>query len=211
MYNPYINFTKDYFRNAKPVVDSFHVVQWINRKIAAYITEVKKKYQDRDKELLKEENFRNNRNYQTRKDSKEVYLLKNYKWFLLMAQEDIEYKEERKFNRTLGMYLDTYQLEQLFLKLDDKFKEIRDLKDTYITFNRTIFEDKIQLQCEFYKIVSAYEKSEIQMFKEFAVLLERYKFEIFASFLYIKVSSKKYKETLRRLSNGPLESFNNVP
>ena len=49
------------------------------------------------------------------------------------------------------------------------------------------------------------------MFRDFAGLLNRYKPEIFASFLYIKVSSKKYKETLRRLSNGPLESFNNIP
>ena len=211
MYNPYINYTKDYFRHAKAVVDSFHVVQWINRKITSYITEVKKKYQERDKALLREENFRNNHDYETRKDSKEVYLLKNFKWFLLMAQQDVEYKEERKFNRTLGMYLDTYQLEQLFLKLDDKFKEIRDLKDIYITFNRTIFEDENQLEHEFSSIVSIYEKSEIQMFRDFAGLLNRYKPEIFASFLYIKVSSKKYKETLRRLSNGPLESFNNIP
>lgn len=29
MYNPYINYTSKYFKNAKAVVDSFHVVQWI--------------------------------------------------------------------------------------------------------------------------------------------------------------------------------------
>ena len=99
------------------------------------------------------------------------------------------------------MYLDTYQLEQLFLKLDDKFKVIRNLKDAYVTFNRTIFNDENQLELEFSNIVSIYEKSEIQMFRDFASLLNR----------KIKVSSKKYTETLRRLSNGPLESFNNIP
>lgn len=211
MYNPYINFTKDFFPHSKAVVDSFHVIQWINRKIISYISEVKKKYQIRDKDLLDEENFQNNRNYQSRKDFKEVYLLKNFRWFLLMSKNDIHYNPERRFNRSLGMYLDTYQLEQMFMSLDKNFIKIRDLKEIYIQFNRTVFDDMGLLIHEFDKIVVLYQQCELKMFREFAELLERYKPEILASFTYVSVLSKNHESVIRRLSNGPIESFNNNP
>ncbi|WP_227213630.1 transposase [Faecalibacillus faecis] len=42
MYNPYINYTKRYFPNSIAVVDSFHIVAWLTRKIRYYINNVKK-------------------------------------------------------------------------------------------------------------------------------------------------------------------------
>ncbi len=50
------------------------------------------------------------------------------------------------------------------------------------------------------------------MFREFAKLLVRYNDSIVASFVYARVwSDENHEEILRRLSNGPLESFNNKP
>lgn len=37
MYNPYISYVDKYFPNAVPVVDSFHVLQWITRSIDNYM------------------------------------------------------------------------------------------------------------------------------------------------------------------------------
>ena len=44
MYNPYISFVDKYFPNAVPVVDSFHVVQWVVHAIDMYIRQLEKKY-----------------------------------------------------------------------------------------------------------------------------------------------------------------------
>ena len=71
MYNAYLNLPCSFFKNAISIVDSFHVIQWINNKINIYINSVKKAYQ--------KENYENNRNYQTKKDSREVYILRNFK------------------------------------------------------------------------------------------------------------------------------------
>ena len=50
MYNPYIAYVEKYFPNAVPVVDSFHVIQWITRSIDNYIRQLLKKYRQRDRE-----------------------------------------------------------------------------------------------------------------------------------------------------------------
>ena len=51
MYNPYISYVDKYFPNAVPVVDSFHVLQWVTRSIDNYMRQLLKKYKQRDREL----------------------------------------------------------------------------------------------------------------------------------------------------------------
>ena len=50
MYNPYIAYVDKYFPNATPVVDSFHVTQWIVKLIDNYIRALTKKFKQRDKD-----------------------------------------------------------------------------------------------------------------------------------------------------------------
>ena len=50
MYGPYLELPKKYFNNAISVIDSFHVIAWINNKINLFINDVKKEYQKRDDE-----------------------------------------------------------------------------------------------------------------------------------------------------------------
>lgn len=52
MYNPYINYTKRYFPNSIAIIDSFHVISWLNHKIIIYLNALKKKFQDRDRKKL---------------------------------------------------------------------------------------------------------------------------------------------------------------
>ena len=51
MYKPYIAYVETYFPNAIPVVDSFHVIQWITRLIDNHIRQLIKKYHQRYHEL----------------------------------------------------------------------------------------------------------------------------------------------------------------
>ena len=53
MYNPYISYVDKHFPNAVPVVDSFHVLQWVTRSIDNYMRQLLKKYKQRDKILFK--------------------------------------------------------------------------------------------------------------------------------------------------------------
>ena len=79
MYESYLKLPEKYFNNSVSVIDSFHVIAWINNKINLFINEVKKQYQKRDDEKRKEKNYKENKDFIRRKDSKEVYLLKNHR------------------------------------------------------------------------------------------------------------------------------------
>ena len=78
MYNQYIAYVEKYFPNAIPVVDSFHVIQWIVRLIDNYIRVLIKKFKQRDRE----EFLRQHPEIQPPFSiplSNEVYLLQKYR------------------------------------------------------------------------------------------------------------------------------------
>jgi transposase len=125
MYDPYVNYTKNYFRNAKPITDSFHVVKWILHLIQIYINQVKKRYQERDRKALEKKNHDNNSSIEKTKDSREVYILKNANWVLLKNEKNfIDYKG-RKWNHFLNQYMDRYDWEREFIALDPNFNKIK--------------------------------------------------------------------------------------
>lgn len=61
MYNQYISYVDKYFPNAVPVIDSFHVIQWIIHKIDNYIRLLLKKYKQRDREYQEKLSFEQQR------------------------------------------------------------------------------------------------------------------------------------------------------
>ena len=219
MYNPYLNFTKNYFYHSEVIIDSFHVIQWINHKINLYINDVKKKYQNRDKEKLKDSNYHNNTFYKTTRDSREVYFLKKHRWVLLKSQKNIKYSYNRYKNRFLGQYYSTYDYEREFMKLDSKFPEIRRLKELYITFNDDFPKSFDTALSGLNNLISIYKNSSISIFRDFADLLEDHKTEICNSFRTLQDYSNEFyhaslnttKGYFRRISNGPMEGFNRKP
>lgn len=82
------------------------------------------------------------------------------------------------------------------------------MKEEYIYFNddfpKNIDDARIELEI----IIDKYKKCEINIFIEFADLLERYKEEILLSFTELP---HKKDEDGRRISNGPIEGFNRKP
>ena len=208
MYDPYINYTSSYFPNAKVITDSFHVLQWLLRLINNYINEVKKRYQALDRKKLENKNHDHNLDNQTIKESNEVYILKQAKWVLLLNPKNWYYYEPR-FNHRLNRIMDTYSWEKCFLELDDKFKSIRDLKDLYEDFNDSFINDLDGAAKRLDELIDIYRHSDIKIFRDFSNLLIRYRESIVNSFIY--VSSSSDPSVIRRLSNGPLESFNNIP
>lgn len=212
MYEPYINFVTKYFPNAICVVDSFHVIQKLMQSLRNYVNVVKRRYQDKDNAALKEKNYQTNRDNQTIKESNEVYILKHFDWALLKNKDDIEYTLTPYYNRKLRMWLDTYQRENMFLDLDPAFPSLRELKEIYIKFNRDHQDNPKNAAEDLDKTIEIYKNSDYLIFRDFAKLLTRYHDEIVNSFIYVSVKVHNQTDsTLRRVSNGPMESWNNIP
>lgn len=214
MYGPYLNLPEKYFNNSSCIVDSFHVVSFLIRSINNYINSILKRYQSKDNERRKEINIKNNTSYKTIKDSREVALLKNYRFFLLKNRDEIENSGYRYFRRRFAAYLSTSELEKQFMALDPNFETIRDLKEEYIEFNRDYFsknEDEIRNKLE--ELIDKYTDCEISIFKDFAMHLNQFKEQIILSFkdYGVPVKDREREELHRRLSNGPMEGFNRKP
>ncbi len=90
MYNPYIRYVDSYFPNAVPVVDSFHVIQWITHSIDMYIRKLIKKYKQRDRDLYEQQRHPDIMP-QYIPPSREVYLLQKYRWLILANRSNIVY------------------------------------------------------------------------------------------------------------------------
>ena len=184
MYNPYINYTNKYFPTSVSIIDSFHILQWLLTFINRYINGVKKKYLERDRKQLEERNYKNNKDFETQKDSREVYILKHAKWVLLMNRKNM-HTYPRQYNRFLDQYLDSFDWENMFLSLDDHFKEILELKELYEEFNGSFINDYDGATARLTELIQIYKESNIAIFKQFANLLENYFPYIVNSFKYI--------------------------
>lgn len=46
MYEPYLNYMNHYFLNSQTAIDSFHVISWLIDRIAFYLRQLRRKYDD---------------------------------------------------------------------------------------------------------------------------------------------------------------------
>lgn len=213
-YRSYLTMPDKYFPNACTVLDSFHAVKVIISYLNVYINKVMKRYQERDKKALKEKNHDTNRDNKTIKKSREVILLQNYRWVLLRNRDEIHYSYNRYYHKLLGMNVDTYTIEKLFLQLDPHFEGLRELKEEYIQFNQTEYDNEFDILLDLKDLIDKYDRSEQSVFRDFAGFLRKNLTPIVNSFTRIKVyrkSARLEKEYYARLSNGPMESFNRKP
>ena len=212
MYKPYLRLPEEYFPNAVSLIDSFHVISMFISAIHRYVNQVKRRYQERDDRLREEKNYRSNKSYKTMKKSWEVKLLERYEWFLTKNHDDISYTPYYRHIRGVSMWFNPASVEKAFMVLDPYFVEIRDLKEMYVKFNKEHVNDPAGALESLYKIIAVYEKNHLSMYREIASTLKEHAQKIANSFLYI--ASDRYEEnqqTLRRLSNGPMEGFNVNP
>ncbi len=210
-YRQYMDYPDKFFPNAKSILDSFHISRWLETEMNSYIQKVYKKYRDRDLERLKEKNEKWNLDNKSIRWSKETILLRDYRWILLKNRDHIHYDTKMRYNTKLKMNVDTYRLEDMFLALDPKFKEMRDLKEEYISFNNSDYENRAEIEQELSRLIKKFKASDIAMFRDFASLLSRYRNKIVRSFTRVEVVRANKDGYFSRLSNGPMESFNRKP
>ena len=206
MYNQYITYVDKYFPNAVPVVDSFHVIQWIIRKVDNYIRQLLKKYRQRDREL-QEKLSRQQQKTVSFPVSDEVYILQKYRWLILSNQSNILYHSDLRMDPHFHVLMNTYDYESWLFRIAPNLKDYRDFKELYIQFNARNAGNPVSARKELTELIQVYMKSGHEIFREFASLLEKYQDPIINSFIMVeKIGTGKIYDT--RLSNGPIESLN---
>jgi len=206
MYNQYINYVDKYFPNAVSVVDSFHVIQWMNRKIDQYIRQLLRYYKQRDRHLF----------FQRYPDlppethiplSNEVYLLQKYRWLILANPSNITYYTQPRMDHHFHCLMNTFDYEDALFRIDPMLHELRDLKELYLSFNAHNAGHPLEAEKELDNLIDYYLHFGNAIFRDFAQLLVRYHDYIINSF----VMAERYgngKVYSSRLSNGPMESLN---
>ena len=206
MYNPYIAYVEKYFPNAVPVVDSFHVIQWITRSIDSYIRQLLKMYRQRDREYQDKLSIEQQRPV-TLPPSDEVYLLQKYRWLILANQLNIRYRNEPRMDAHFHALMNTYDYEDALFRIDSNLRDFRDLKEKYVQFNARNGGKPIQARAELKELIQEFKRSRFEIFRDFASLLERFEDPVINSFIMVeKIGNGKIYDA--RLSNGPIESLN---
>lgn len=206
MYNQYISYVDKYFPNAVPVVDSFHVIQWITRLIDNYIRQLLRKYRQRDREKAEKLSLELQKPVSL-PPSNEVYLLQKYRWLILSSQSNIKYHSDPRMDSHFRCLMNTYDYEDALFRIDPNLRTFRDLKELYIQFNNHNAGQPVEARRELDKLIPMYKASGYEIFREFGTLLAKYEDPIINSFIMVQRHGhgKIYDS---RLSNGPIESLN---
>ena len=169
-YNQYIDYVDKYFPNAVPVVDSFHVIQWIIRMIDNHIRQLLKYYRQRDRERQEQLSLEEGRPISL-PISDEVYLLKKYRWLILANQDNIHYHSEPRVDQHFHVLMNTYDYEDAIFHIDNKLKDYRELKEMYVRFNSINAGTPTAAREE---LIAFYANSEHSMFRAFEHFRNRF-------------------------------------
>ena len=207
MNNEYLRYVEKYFPNATAVIDSFHVIQWINMELDKHLRSLQKAFAERDIKRQEEKSAETGRQVRLPM-SDEVYLLKNYRFFLLSNADSIKYHDDPHMDRHFRYLMRTADYEELFFRVDPSLKELRDLKERYIRFNTVNAGKPQKAASEIDPLIDLYAHCEQDIFIRFSKLLKRHRDPIINSFILIERLDKDDHSIVSRLSNGPIESMN---
>lgn len=208
MYRPYIGYVDKYFPNAVSVVDSFHVVKFINHQIRLYMSRLARKIRARDEELHRERELLKHRKLQF-VPSREYVLVKHFQWIVLKNQADLKYSEPPRYVPNLGFYADVHKLEYLLFQIDPNLKDFRRLKEKYIRFNNEYGDSPKKARPVLRQLIQEYRFSGFRLFRDIADTLDYHFESIINSFILIERTCPE-GTYLSRLSNGPMESLNRI-
>ena len=134
-----------------------------------------------------------NRDHQTIKKSRELYILTHAKWVLLEDSDDVK-DNGRRYNYVLRQYLDSTDWIKMYLDLDPKFPQIRELRQLYEDFNKGYIDDPDGASQRLDELISIYSESEIYFFRDFSKTLKKYKQGDYQFFYLHNKTGKQYTQ-----------------
>ena len=210
MHNDYLSFVDKYFYNAVSVVDSFHVIQWIRMELEQYLRDLQKAFEQRDEERQSRAPYDGFGRQVRYPMSDEVYLLKNYRFFLFSNDEDIIRYEESHMDKHFRYFMNTAEYERKFFEVDPKLPILRELRNKYVNFNKRNAGKPQKAAVEIDILIDEYKNSGDDIFERFARLLSRYRQPIINSFILLERIGANGDSVISRLSNGPMEATNRL-
>lgn len=205
MYKPYQDYVGTYFPNAVGIVDAFHVIQAINFEFLKYIRRLIKDIDIADHRRHERTMEEFHRQFEFR-HSKDYVLLKKYHGLLLKNASELKIYNQPKYNPLLKRMMTTYDYFDWMFKIDPNLEIIRDLKESYITFNSRYAGNPQGAKKALPGIIEKYRACHYPMFHNVADMLEANFDAIINSFIILEKSSGDKV----RLSNGPIESLNRI-
>ena len=180
MWKTYRDLSYTYFPNAKVCVDSFHVIQLINRMFTGIRVKVMKQFDEK---------------------SEQYRLLKKYHWILDKDMSKLNLDRIinlHYYHKELGtQYINIRNLLSCMLQIDPELEIAYEIKDRYTYINKHYEADKIEaILDDFIDELPMYGMQELESLSR--TLLE-WRNEIINSY-------DRYQG--RRISNGPVESLN---
>ena len=180
MYDVYRDLSQLYFPNAKICVDSFHVIQLVNRAFTSIRIKVMNRYG---------------------RDTDEYKLLKKFQWMLTKNSSRIDLDktiELHRYSTLLGTrYPSPRRIINCLLDLDMELCLAYELKEEYFFINSTVSStDAAERFDHFLSEIAIYD---IEEFNSLLKTLKKWRNEIINSF-------DNYEG--KRISNGPIESVN---
>lgn len=201
MWETYRIISKQYFPEAMLIVDKFHILQELSRKVTRVRIDVmntyKKTYDELHSELIamkqKNEKLPPEKVELMYEADKNYYLLKKFEW-VLFTNMDLDPNHEKKMNHKLGVYLNLYDIYDLIINMDENLKEAVELKERISRFykNETFETAKKELE----DIIIEFRTARTKEMNAFADTLVRWKKEIINSFIVIPALNGKMTNAL---------------
>lgn len=201
MYECYRSISKKYFPSSRCIVDKFHVLQELSRKVTRVriniMNDYKRTYDKLHNEALKlkeERRYLSPDKLELLKEADEnYYLLKKFNW-LLFTNKVLDPNQKKKMNHKLGRYLNYYDIYDLIINMDNRLKEAVELHGRVSRFYKkeTINTAKQEIE----ELIIAFRTSNLKEMNEFANTLVRWKQEIINSFIVIPSINRKMTNAL---------------
>ena len=192
MWDSYRDVAKCQFKNAIIAVDSFHVMENLNRAMTKIRVSIMQKYNEKTENIID-----NSTNY---------YLLKKYHYFFTKEFDDIT--DKSIFIPKEHVHLSKHKLLEKLLKIDPRLDKSYKLVSKYREFNKTCRYENAREELE--DLIELFANSNEIVFEEFAATLTNWKDEIINSFITVKDHYSDGEEYNRRLSNGLIEGLNST-
>ena len=203
MWHTYRMVSKTMFPNCVCIVDKFHILQELSRRVTRVridVMNINKKSKDQleEKRKLLKQNHQDlspDDSDKLRKAQVNYYLLKKFDFILFSNNPKItDPNQEKKFNRFLNRYCNLYDIYDLLVNIDEQLKEAVEIKYLiHLFYKRTEYtEAKKELE----EIIIKCRTSKVRTIQEFSNTLVEWKQEIINSFIKIPATQKKMNNAL---------------
>lgn len=203
MWKSYRVISKIMFPNCICIVDKFHVLQELSRKVTRVRIDVMNQNKKIKDDLKRQRNIlKKNNSFLSPEDVERLhiaeqnyYLLKKFDFVLFSNDSRISDPNiKKKFNRVLNRYCNLYDICHMILDIDPKLKEAVEIKDLiHLFYSKTEYKNAKK---ELEDIIILCRTSNVKQLQDFSNTLIEWKQEIINSIIRIPSIDKKMNNAL---------------